>query len=53
MIIEHTILTGKTEWKRPCVRPQYRWENNVEMDFTEIGFEDGDLICLPRKSQPG
>jgi hypothetical protein len=25
-------LVGKPEGKRPCVRPSYRWEDNIEME---------------------
>jgi hypothetical protein len=27
-------------------RPSRRWDNNIKMDLTEIGYEDVDLIWL-------
>jgi hypothetical protein len=32
----YRILVGKPEGKRPLGRPRRRWENNIEMDLTEI-----------------
>jgi hypothetical protein len=26
--------------KKPLVRPMHRWENNIKMDLTEIGYDD-------------
>ena len=34
------ILTGKLTGKRPLERPRRRWEDNIRMDFKEIGLED-------------
>ena len=28
----------KPEGKRPLGRPRRRWENNIKMDFQEVGF---------------
>ena len=38
----HRVLVGKPEGKRPLGRPRRRWEDNIRMDFQEIGggFED-------------
>jgi len=30
-------LVGKPEGKRPVVRPRYRREDNIKMDFQEVG----------------
>jgi hypothetical protein len=35
---EYRILVGTSEWKRPLGRPIFRWENNIKMDFREIGW---------------
>jgi hypothetical protein len=35
---EYTILVEKAEGKRPLGRPRRRWENNIKMEFREIGF---------------
>jgi hypothetical protein len=31
-------LVGKPEGKRPLGRPRHRWENNVKIDFQEVGW---------------
>jgi hypothetical protein len=36
----YNILVGKTEGKRPLGRPRRRWEGNIRMDLTEIGWEE-------------
>ena len=33
----HSVLVGKPEGKRPLVRPRRRWEDNIKMDFQEVG----------------
>jgi hypothetical protein len=33
----YRILVGKPEGKRPLGRPRCRWEDNIKMDFREIG----------------
>jgi hypothetical protein len=42
----YRILVGKPEGKRPLGRPKHRWEDNVEMDLREIGWEDANSIHL-------
>jgi hypothetical protein len=42
----YKVLVGKSEAKRPLKRPRHRWENNVEMDLKEIGWDGGNLINL-------
>jgi hypothetical protein len=37
---------GKPERKRPLGRPRHRWENNIKMDFHEVGCGDVDWIEL-------
>ena len=32
------ILTGSRTEKRPLGRPRPRWEDNIRMDFKEIGI---------------
>jgi hypothetical protein len=32
------ILVGRPEGRRPLGRPRRRWEDNIKMDFREIGF---------------
>jgi hypothetical protein len=38
------ILVGKPEGRRPLGRPRRRWEDNIKMGLSEIGFEDVDWI---------
>ena len=33
----HRVLVGKPEGKRPLGRPSHRWEDNIKMDFWEVG----------------
>jgi hypothetical protein len=33
----HRVLAGKPEGKRPLGRPRRRWEDNIKMDFHEVG----------------
>jgi hypothetical protein len=41
-----SILVGKPEGKRPHGRPRHRWEDNIKMDFLEVGWEGMDCIDL-------
>ena len=38
------VLVGKPEGKRPLGRPRHRWEDNIEVDLQEVGFEGMDWI---------
>ena len=40
------MLVGKPEGKRPLGRPRRRWEDNIKMDFQEVGCEGMDWIEL-------
>jgi hypothetical protein len=44
--VAHSILVGRPEGRRPLGRPRRRWEDNIKMDLTEIGFGDVDWIHL-------
>jgi hypothetical protein len=33
----YKVLVGKPEGKRPLGRPRDRWEDNIKMDFQEVG----------------
>jgi hypothetical protein len=39
----YTILVGKYEWKRPLGKPRRRLEDNIKMEFREIGWEGMDF----------
>jgi hypothetical protein len=43
---ECNTLIGKPKGKRPLGKPRRRWEDNIRMDLTEIGWEDVDFIHL-------
>jgi ribosome biogenesis protein Nip4 len=42
----YKIVAGKREGKTPLRRPRRRWEDNIKMDLSEIGFWGVDLIHL-------
>jgi hypothetical protein len=42
----YSILVGKSEGKRPLGRSKRRWENNIRMDLSEIGWKGVDWIHL-------
>jgi hypothetical protein len=35
----YKILVGKSEGKRPFVRPGSRWKDNIKMNFREKGWK--------------
>jgi hypothetical protein len=37
---------GKPEGKRPLGRPRHGWEDNIKMDFLEVGCGGVDWIDL-------
>jgi hypothetical protein len=42
----YRVLVGKPEGKKPLGRPMRRWEDNIKMDFQEVGCERMDRIEL-------
>ena len=42
----HRVSVGRPKGKRPLGRPRHRWENNIKMDLTEIGWYGMDWIHL-------
>ena len=42
----YIVLLGKPEGKRPLGRQRSRWEDNIKMDFREVGCDSGDRIDL-------
>ncbi|KAJ4435043.1 hypothetical protein ANN_23616 [Periplaneta americana] len=38
----YRVLVGRPEGKRPLGRPIRRWENNIEMDLREVGYDVTD-----------
>ena len=46
----HRVLVGKPEGKRPFGRPRPRWEDNIKIDFQEVGGSCGDWTELAQDS---
>jgi hypothetical protein len=42
----YRVLVGKPEGKRPLGRPRRRWEDNIKLDFREIGIDGVNWIQL-------
>jgi hypothetical protein len=42
----HRVLVGRPEGKRPLGRPRRSWEDNIMMDFQEVGGGRRDWIEL-------
>jgi len=42
--VANRVLVGKYEKKRPLWRPRYTWEDNIKMDFQEVGWVWAELI---------
>ena len=40
------VLMGKPEGMRPLGRPRHRWEDNIKVDFQEVGCGGVDWIEL-------
>ena len=38
------ILTSKPTGERPLGKPRRRWEDNIRMDFDEIGINAGNWV---------
>ena len=38
------MLKGKPTGERPSGRPRRRWEDNIRMDFQEIGINAGNWV---------
>jgi hypothetical protein len=45
----YNLLVGRPEGRRPLGRPRHRWEDNIKMDLTEIGFGDVGWIHLTQE----
>jgi hypothetical protein len=44
--VEHRVLVGKPEGKRPMGRPRRRWEDNIKTYLQEVGGGRGDWMEL-------
>jgi hypothetical protein len=45
----HRVLVGKPEEKRPLGRRRRTWEDNIKMDFQEIGGGGVDWMELAQE----
>ena len=45
------ILAGKPTGKRPLGWPRHRWEDNIIMDFKEIGINTRKWVNLARGTE--
>jgi hypothetical protein len=46
----YRVLVGRREGKRPLGRPRSMWEDNIKMDFREIGIDGANWIRLAQNS---
>jgi hypothetical protein len=44
--VDHRVLVGKPEVKRPLGKPRSRWEDNIKLDVQEVGRGRGDWMEL-------
>jgi hypothetical protein len=42
----YRVLVGRPKKKRPLGRPRCRWEDNIKIDFKEIGIDGVNCIWL-------
>jgi hypothetical protein len=42
----YRVLVGRPEGKGPLGRPRHRWEDNIKMDFGEIGIDGANRTRL-------
>ncbi|KAJ4433050.1 hypothetical protein ANN_15307 [Periplaneta americana] len=42
----YRVLVGRSEGKSSLGRPRRRWEDNIEMDLRNVGYDDRDWINL-------
>ena len=42
-------LTGTTARKKPLGRPRHRWEDNIRMDFKELGINRKNWVDLAQE----
>ena len=40
----HKVMVGKLKGKRPLGRPRHRCEDNIKMNFQEVGRGGGDWM---------
>ena len=46
----YRVLLGRRDGKRPLGRPKLRWEDNINMDLQQVGWEVMNWIDLASDS---
>jgi hypothetical protein len=41
----YKVLVGRPEGKRPLGRPRRRWEDDIIIDFQEVGCQGHGMDC--------
>jgi hypothetical protein len=39
----YRVLMGRPEGRQPVGKPRHRWEDNIRMDFQDMGWGDHGL----------
>ena len=39
----YRVLVAKSEGTRPLGKPRHKWEDNIKMEFYEVGWGVGDM----------
>jgi hypothetical protein len=42
----YRVLIGRPQSERPLGRPRHRWDDNIKMDFRDIGIDGANWIRL-------
>jgi hypothetical protein len=45
----YRILVGRPEGRRSLGRPRRRWDDNIEMELREVGWEGVDWIDMAQR----
>jgi hypothetical protein len=45
----YIVFGEETEQRRPLGKPRRRWEDNIKMDFREMGWENMEWIHLSQE----
>jgi hypothetical protein len=45
----YRVLLGKPEGKRPLWRPRHRFEDNIKIEFQEVGCGDMEWVEVVQK----
>jgi hypothetical protein len=49
----YKVLVGRPKSKRPLGRPRHRWEDNINLDFSEVGIYGLNWIQLAQDVSSG